>query len=205
MELIDREIGNFKQFFDEKKPFLDENVYAAWCAQTYYYTYHTCRLLEKAGKAVTNPIIKETFLAHVDEEHGHENLSKLDYKIVTKGGKVTDFPEFQETRAFWTMIDGEIDTDPISMFGYALSLEFLACDLGETSIEQALKHGKRAVHFLKEHHEVDQEHTKIMIGMLDHLNEEELSVVFKSTKMNFESYRSILDRCCTFKSKSQAA
>ena len=195
VELITSELEQYRTYFKAHKPFIDSSVYASWCAQTYYYTSHTCRLLDKAGLAVENPTIKETFLAHVDEEMGHETLSKLDYKMVTKGGKVTDFPEFQETKDFWGYIDSEIDVNPMSMFGYALSLEFLACELGELLIDQASVHGKRSVHFLKEHHEVDQEHTKIMIAMLDNLNEEELKVVYEATQKNFDAYRLILDKC----------
>lgn len=201
--LIQSEVAKAQNFLSESKIFENKASYTAWCAQTYHYVSHSCRLLQKAGDESQHTKIKQMFLEHVEEEMGHENLAKVDYRKLT-GESVDAFPEFSATKKFWSSMDSMIDDNAVSMLGYAFALEFLAVGLGSQIMEQASVHDVKCIHFIKEHYELDQEHTAHLIDFLDDLDAEDLDVVYKATKNSFELYNSILSECVNYGELKQA-
>ncbi|MBC86094.1 MAG: hypothetical protein CL677_02855 [Bdellovibrionaceae bacterium] len=203
IKTIENGVAQFEELYEKHHFMEDKDAYAAWCAQTYYYTLHTCRLLEMAGNNVENPKLKETFLAHVEEEKGHEYLAKKDYREMTENKKVEDFPEFPETHHFWSYIESETDKNPLAIFGYAIALENLAAKSAKAPLEALVKLNW-PIAFIKEHYEVDQEHTEIIIELAKTLTDSEREYVNGIVETVFENYFSICHACISYSSSQKA-
>ncbi|MBX9766551.1 MAG: hypothetical protein K2X47_04700 [Bdellovibrionales bacterium] len=82
----------------------DQDVYANFLAQTYYFVCHSTRLLASAASRfpVSQDQFFKRFVAHLGEEKNHEKIALTDLKNLECD--VNDFPEMGETRAFYCRI-----------------------------------------------------------------------------------------------------
>jgi hypothetical protein len=142
---------------DWKNPVL----YANWLAQSYLYVRWTTRQLALASSR-TKPGEEDhlhwRFIEEAKEEKKHEVLVEIDIKNL--GYKISDFPELPHTSFFYQTLTYMIEREnPISILGYALTLEGYAATKGSAVYDKIRAlHGEKNTGFLKLHCEVDQDH-----------------------------------------------
>lgn len=155
----------------ERMDFKNEDIYANYLAQTFYFVRHSTRLL--ALSAGLCPFELQGFhkraLDHAAEEKGHEILLINDLKAF--GKNVDQFVENQSTRAFYQTQYFAIEHEnPLSFLGYVLLLETLAVTLGKElcgPIEE--KWGRKSSSFLRVHAEEDVDHLEKLHALIDSL------------------------------------
>jgi pyrroloquinoline quinone (PQQ) biosynthesis protein C len=137
---------------------LNPEVYKWWLAQTYFYTSHSEKLLRYFSENSSNELIAKRWLAHADEEAGHENMAIGDLKRM--GGKIEDYIELPETSALYkTQYFIAKETHGIANFGWALALEGLAAHMCKDMIDQMVEaHGENCMKFILVHVNEDPAH-----------------------------------------------
>lgn len=108
-------------------PWEKRSAYAAFLAQTYYYTRHSTKLLSLAASRFSfeDYDLHRRFIAHTEEERGHEFMCEKDLSFLAY--KATDFPELTITKAFYQRQYFLIEhLDPACFLGYVLALEGLS-------------------------------------------------------------------------------
>lgn len=141
-------------------PWHDRYAYGMYLAQTYYYVCHSVRLLATAAgrMSMEDNAFHKRFLAHIREENGHEAMALKDLEKL--GYKISDFPELPETRMFWEAQYYKVEhVDPMSLMGYILALEAIACNQCPWITTQVKKHFPDNPHtFMRVHGEEDPDH-----------------------------------------------
>lgn len=176
-------------------PWQDEEVYATYIAQTYYYVSHSTRLLAASAARMGNDqeILHKRFLSHADEESTHQFLALHDLKALNKD--INDYPELPETSAFYESQYYKINyRDPTALLGYILVLESFAVADG-SRIYKLLsdKFGKKASTFMKVHSEEDPDHVEKALKVLDHLNEKQLKLVEQNIEQTLKGFIYMLE------------
>lgn len=141
-------------------PWQDRHAYGMYIAQTYYYVCHSTRLLAVAAGRMSQEdnSYHKRFLDHAAEEKGHEMMALKDLKNL--GFTLEDFPELPETKMFWETQYYKIEhNDPLSLMGYIMALEAIACQECPWIKDQLVKHHKGNCHtFIRVHGEEDPDH-----------------------------------------------
>lgn len=178
-------------------PWHDKEAYAAFMAQTFYYTRHTTRILARAASefSIEDEKIHQRFLKHCQEEMKHEVLAERDV-VATKASK-TVYPEMAATRAFYQCHYHTIQVNgPWSIFGYIIALEGLAAEKGPFIFESIQKaHGPKAGQFMKVHATEDIEHMDEALKQIEGLSADQVEKIVTHMETTCFLYASILRQC----------
>jgi thiaminase len=175
----------------------NKDTYACYLAQTYYYVAHSTRLLASAASRFSQEEahFHRRFLKHCQEENSHEILAKNDLEKL--GYKLSDFPELEETRMFYEAQYYKVEhLDPISLLGYILPLEIIAC----TECPK-LYHfvrniwGEKCASFLKVHGEEDPDHVDKALELLNSLSPSRLKIIEENFKQTVKAFSMLLRAC----------
>jgi len=147
----------------------NKKVYGDFLAQTYFHIRHSTRLL--AAAAARFPVEQENLhlqcMKHAAEERSHERLSLADLNSL--GFSLNDFPELPATKSLYRSNYYLIEHEgPLSLFGYAYFLEWIAVAAGGKVIESAESfHGKKSIAHMHVHTNEDPEHIKVYEKQLE--------------------------------------
>jgi len=179
-------------------PWEDKYAYGMYLAQTYYYVKHSTRLLAvAAGRMADHDLAyHRRFLEHAAEEKGHETIALKDLKNL--GYTLEDFPELPETRMFWETQYYKVEhVDPLSLMGYILALEAIACQECPWIKSQLDKHYRPNCHtFIKVHGEDDPEHVTKARAQIEALSPERIRHVEGNFDQTAICFQSILEAIC---------
>jgi hypothetical protein len=163
-------------------PWEDAYAYGLYLAQTYYYVCHSTRLLAVAAGRMSHADVAfhRRFLEHAAEEKGHEMMALKDLQNL--GFSLEDFPELSETRMFWETQYYKIEhCDPLSVMGYILVLEAIACQECPWIKGEVEKfHPAKCNTFVRVHGEEDPEHVAKVKAQILSLPKERLVWVEKN-------------------------
>ena len=180
-------------------PWENEEFYAHWLAQTYYYVSHSTRLLalSAARFGMDKDNLHQRFLKHCQEEKKHERLAVTDLQSL--GKKLSDYPElsatcnFYQTQYYWIE-----HVAPETFFGYIIALEGLAVEVGER-LNNKIKgcHVGKTSRFLEVHAGEDPDHLDKALEMIysDLHGSAGFDLVMKNFKQAVENYHDILRAC----------
>ncbi|MFG1499361.1 iron-containing redox enzyme family protein [Halobacteriovorax sp. XZX-3] len=173
--------------------FEDENVYANWLAQTYYYTSVSESILRTSAKHCKSEELSKRWLEHADEESGHENLALSDLKSL--GYNICDFQEYEETKIFYQSQFYYANTyGGESVFGWVLALEAFAANLPQIIVNNLIqKYGKSATRFMKVHTDEDIEHIKKALEAVNQLPNKD--IIINNMKETTKRYIRLLQAC----------
>lgn len=181
-------------------PFESEQFYENFLSQTYYYTKHSPKMLMKALQFIENQNVKQAFTEHASEEAGHHNLAKNDlYQLNQK--KPQDFEELPNTKKLYLRVYEAIESEPYSILGYAMALEFLAVKACPGLIEQCQGHPHLCISFLDEHGELDIQHTENAYKLYETLAEDEKKQVEKYFHYCLDDYLNMCEEINTISDK----
>jgi hypothetical protein len=175
-------------------PWEDENHYANWLAQSFFYVQWTTRQLALAS-ARTKPMREDNlhwrFLEEAKEEKRHELLALQDLKNL--GYAPEQFVELPHTSFFYQTLTYLIENEhPISILGYALTLEgFAAKRLNEIYPRVKATYGDKCITFLRLHCEVDADHFDNALPHLKACPEDLLPLIVKGINQCCAIYKGI--------------
>lgn len=171
----------------------NSRVYGDFLAQTYYHIRHSTRLLAAAAARFTPE--QETLhlqcLKHAGEEKSHEKLSSSDLEAV--GHALGEFPELPATKALYRsqyyLIEHE---NPLSLFGYAYFLEWIAVEAGSKVIGMAESfYGPKAVKHMHVHTREDPAHIAVYEKQLDEFTGPDRAALEESVRTTAADYERI--------------
>jgi hypothetical protein len=163
-------------------PWENEEFYASWCAQSYYFVCHATRIL--AGCAarlhMDNDALHYRFLDHAQEEKHHEQLYVKDLEFLRKTPQ--DYPEHPTASFLYQNMYYHLEhNDPTAVFGGVFYLEGASVATGEVAYARAKKaFGDEACTFLQVHVSNDTEHINQCVKMLKTLNDRQLGFVIQA-------------------------
>ncbi|MFN3697689.1 MAG: iron-containing redox enzyme family protein [Pseudobdellovibrio sp.] len=180
----------------EKFAWHDEQTYANWLAQSYYYVSWTTRQLALAS-ARTKPGTEDTlhwrFIEEAKEEKKHELLALKDLKAL--GYELSMFPELPHTAFFYQSLSYMIENEhPIAILGFSLTLEGFAAKKAHLSYPKVLSsHGQEASTFMRLHCEVDVEHFSQALPHLESCPTHLLPIISRGIQLCTAIYCGILN------------
>lgn len=157
-ETFEEHLPKLEKSFHEF-PWENQQTYATYLAQTYYYVCHSTKLLAVAAQHTKTPKLASHLLRHKKEETGHDKWAMSDVK--TLGYDVKTFPIFEETKNVYESIYKEIEqVGPAAIMAYAMSLEGVSARALPSIYEQRIRksHGEKACMFVKGHADADPHH-----------------------------------------------
>ncbi len=164
----------------EAFPWEEQSAYASWLRNSYHYAHNSTRILALAGGVMPSDKTSTSnrFIAHANEEKGHEKLLENDLKFF--GLNINDIPvtyemkEYYQSLYFWLSPAG----NPIGLFGWILSLEGLAVKKGNWIYNITKnKFGPKATSFLRVHSDADPDHLEKALTMVSQFSHLELDLV----------------------------
>jgi hypothetical protein len=192
-ETIENHIKNLCEEFD-RVDWSDKRIYAAYCAQIYYYVRHSTRLLGLGAglMPLADQPAHQRFGAHILEEKNHELLALRDCEAL--GFRVTDFPELPATKAFYqTQYQMVLMKTPWALLGYILMLEGLAINKCGEFYEHVTKlHGPKCASFMKVHGEEDEDHFPQALKLIESRSPQEREAILESAEMSTYLHRMML-------------
>lgn len=161
-----------------KAPWENKAFYEQYLAQTYYYTYHSTRMLAYAAAMTTSE--QESYykrcIKHISEEQGHDRVAANDLAKFAK--KTENFSELPITKAVWQTQYYYISKNNTSLLGYILALEWLAVEAFENIFERVKKiYPLNATHFVRIHAEEDPSHVEECFVQMEQLSVQDKAVV----------------------------
>lgn len=179
-------------------PWEKPEFYAAWLAQSYYYTSRSSRLLLMASAHcdLTQNILHRRFSIHATEEKGHDRLALRDMNEL--GFDLKDIPELPITTAFYSSQFYKVQNEsPESLMGWVLPLEGIAVEFGR-SIRDRLKTQDRPTRFLDIHVDEDSEHVLNAFKSIQDLDNSCQTRVLQNMDFTKALYLGILNECQSF-------
>ncbi len=190
-------MGELKELAEKMKayPWEDQNFYAAWLSQTYYYVCHSTRLLAASAArfGVDQDELHLRFAAHMGEESRHEALAIKDLEFMNF--KPEYVGELAPTSAFYQCQYYLIEhKDPRALLGYILMLEGLAVLIGPPLYQMVQKnHGARSSLFVKVHAEEDVGHVEEAFKAIQKLDPSAMPSIDRSFNQSLYLYAEILE------------
>jgi hypothetical protein len=176
-------------------PWSDSGFYAAWLAQSCYYSSQATRILTLAAAhcPMSEQQLHRRFANHAREEQGHEILADRDVKDL--GFTIEGIGEFSITEAFYKTQLYNIQTQGVRPFlGWVLYLEGLAVEFGK-KIRERVAEGKHPTRFLDIHVEEDPDHVEKALQFASTCNDEDLELLIRNMRFTREMYFKILRDC----------
>jgi thiaminase len=188
-------------------PWEDQDAYASWLAQTYFFVRHTTSMicLSAAKFGPQNRQEHMHAIHHLAEERGHDQLLLNDLKHL--GYEIKDFSEEPVTQLFYQnqyyMIEKE---GPASHLGYALLLEAAAAQFGPALHDKICRrHGQPAGTFLEVHTKADQDHAKEGLDALLSMEPHHAQSAMKNLRQSALLYEIILGKSAAANSRKKAS
>ncbi len=174
----------------------NKSFYAQYLSQTYYYTFHSCRLLALAAAhtgAHQSDYYKRS-VAHIAEEAGHDNLALTDLKRI--GGKIEDFPELPTTKAFWQPQYFLTNQSSTALLGYILALEWLAVATYPTILPKTRSlYGDKCTNFIRVHAEDDPDHIDKCFEQIEKVTLLERSAILANFQQTCRMFEIFIQEC----------
>jgi hypothetical protein len=184
-------------------PWENVDFYKTWLAQTNAFVQHSSTFLHLCheGLAQGHPL-KERFAEHIQEEAGHEKMTRNDLKFM----QAQDSKVFEVSDVFWRSQYYWIkEVGATSHLGYIILLEGLAAIAGPQIFMRLQKSGYKGVTFFKVHTEEDQDHFREALDAVAVLNDTERDQIYKNLEESAKIYRMILTECVQANAKTKAA
>lgn len=169
----------------------NKRLYGDFMAQTYYHICYSTRLLAAAAARFTveQEHLHQQCMKHAGEERSHEKLSLSDLKTI--GFTLADFSELPATKAMYRSNYYLIEhVSPLSLFGYAYFLEWVAVRAGSQMLAGVEKlYGANAVKHIHVHTKEDPEHIEVYEKQLDTYSGKDRAVLeeaIETTAFGFE-------------------
>ncbi len=174
----------------------NQNVYAEYLAQSFYYIRHSTKMLALAAghTSLSEPKIFRRMVKHIGEEMNHELLCQKDLEAL--GFSLIDFHEAPATQSLYQSQYYKIQhQSPKAYLGYIYVLESLCCNVVPKILRDKLdpKYPKAATNFLRLHGEEDPGHLEQAKNVISNLNEQDLSEVANNMKHTIRAYEHFLD------------
>ena len=172
----------------------NEEVYANFLAQTYYFVNHSIRLLSLSVCYIPESQrgFQDRFISHIEEESNHDLILLKDLQKL--GKSIEDYPELPETKLLWQSQYYQVqNVNPLSLLGYILFLEALAVGAGERLYKEIKAHYKKGFQFLKVHAEEDVDHVEKAyetIGKLDVITQK---IILSNLEQSAHAYKHMIE------------
>lgn len=175
-------------------PWKNKEAYKGWVSQTYFYVKHSTRLLALAAARCkqNEEDLHKRFIAHLNEEKGHEVMAFNDLKNL--GDHMDNYTEIPVTSLFYQNQYALIEHNGAqAFFGYVLALEGMAANIGKKIYQTVLaEHGQKATMFWKVHSEDDIEHIELALRQVEKMTSEQLGWVISSMEQSCYLYSEML-------------
>lgn len=173
----------------------DQECYANYLAQSYYYVNHSTKTLALAAgyMPTTEPKVFNRMVKHISEEMNHEVLCDKDLQAMNKN--LHDYPESPATQALYQAQYYKIQHEnPKSYFGYIYVLESLCCMVLPKVLEDKLKpnYPKQAINFLRIHADEDPGHLEQAKKVIASFSDEDQKAVADNMLYTIDSYKHFL-------------
>lgn len=174
----------------DSMPWENEEFYAQFLAQTYFYVRNATRVLAKAAYRCTHeeePIHKN-LIKSINEEKNHEIMATND--LLALGKNILDYKENPATTAYYSTLLSAIDFDgPYALFGYFVTLEGLGA-IGADNLLARLnaKYSKKASQFLRVHIRVDEHHFTDGLNFIERLPADKRNTIIHHIEVSKQLY-----------------
>jgi long-chain acyl-CoA synthetase len=176
------------------------HTYVAYLCQAYHHVNHTVPLLMAAGARIpeSHEWLRDAVAEYVEEELGHQEWILND--IAACGFDKEAARATQPTLATELMVAYAYDTiarvNPLGFFGLVLVLEgtsIKAADRAAEGAQNALGLPDAAFTYLRSHGELDQEHVKFFIKLMDRIDAPaEQHVITHAARVFFRLFGDVL-------------
>jgi hypothetical protein len=171
--------------------FHDQEIYAQWLAQTYFFVRHSTSLLGYALPYLKDDKLRHHFEHHLSEEERHDMLALKDLEKL--GKNIKDYSEFVSTQAFYQSQYYRISFEgATSLLGYILFLEGLAVNWAKDSYLHIQETHKGSLLFLKVHAEEDPHHLDEAIKTIETLSASEQVSILRNLKYSQAMYEHMM-------------
>jgi pyrroloquinoline quinone (PQQ) biosynthesis protein C len=198
----DIEIKNFSDYC-LAFPWADKEAYKGWVSQTYFYVQHSTRLLALSAAHCTlqEEELHKRYIAHLNEEKGHEVMAYNDLKHL--GDHISNFQMVPATALFYQNQYSMIGYQgAVAILGYVIALEGMAAMVGRKIYEKAVQaHGAKACMFWKVHSEDDIEHIELALKQIEALSSQDREIVLASMKQSCMMYSEMLKSAAKYECK----
>lgn len=190
-KLTEQSVNNIRKSWPAKT-FRDEDFYAHWLAQTYYFVRHSTPLLGFALPHLKDEKLRHIFEHHLGEESRHDLLALKDLEKL--GRTPAAIGESLWTKSFYQCQYYRIQFEGGSaLLGYILFLEALAVTIGKEVYEEVNTIHKGATLFLKVHAEEDVSHVARAVALIETLSPAEQEVIVDNFRASEALYLAILE------------
>lgn len=184
--------------------FQDQEIYAQWLAQTYFFVRHSTSLLGYALPYLKDEKLRHHFEHHLSEEERHDMLALKDLEKL--GKNIRDYTEFISTQAFYQSQYYRISFEgATSLLGYILFLEGLAVNWAKESYLNIQQTHKGSLLFLKVHAEEDPHHLDEVIKTIGTLSDLEQESILRNLKYSQSIYGQMMQDTIATKKLLRAA
>lgn len=158
----------------------DENAYAEYLAQSYFYVQHSTKTLALAAgyMPLSDSKVFRRMVKHIGEEMNHEILCVKDLEAL--GKSLDSYIESPATQSLYQPQYYKIQhQNPKSYFGYIYVLESICCAVVPKVLNDKLinKYPKQAINFLRVHAEEDPSHLEQAKNVISSFSESDQSAV----------------------------
>lgn len=193
----------YNEVIEEMKVMLDfpwekPEFYAAWLAQSYYYTSRSSRLLLMAAAHcnMKQSVLHRRLSLHAAEEKGHEILAQRDLKDL--GYELKDIPEFSSTTAIYATQFFKVQNESVENFmGWVFPMEGIAISFGAIIRDRlaAVKNANLPTRFLDIHVDEDEDHVESAFKAVQDLLPEVLEGLLQNMDVTKDLYLNMLHEC----------
>lgn len=177
-------------------PWENQGFYENYLAQSYYYIFHSTKLLAWAA-AHTRRDEKNYYrrlISHIKEEEGHEILAERDLKRL--GKNIEDYSENGLTCALYEPQYYKVSKSSTSLLGYVLALECVAVNTFKPLYERTREiYGDKSTTFIRVHAEEDPDHVEKALMEIEQLTREERELVIKNYYQTIDSFLVMMNSC----------
>lgn len=184
----------------------DREFYGSYLAQTYYFVYHSTKLLGLAYARMfkQDEAFESRFLEHLKEEQNHDLVALKDLKNL--GFNLEDFEESSFTKSFWqTQYYYVQNEDPLILLGYILFLEEAAVDIVPSILDRVRNAHPKSFTFLKIHGEEDPLHVEKARIAINSLDKERQAKIWINYKQSYETFMALMNECSEQSYKTKIA
>ncbi|MCB0378102.1 MAG: iron-containing redox enzyme family protein [Bdellovibrionales bacterium] len=192
---FENEMKRYEQILD--LPWNEKNFYMNWLAQSYYYICQSTRILTLAAAhfGIAQDKHHQRFVQHTREEKGHEKLVYADLQKM--GYNISNFSQGSEVTAFYATQFYKIQhVNPISVYGWILSLEGLAITHGKAIHDKVQSSAADLpTKFIALHVEEDVSHMEKALAMVTDLDPDSLKLIEENMILSTDLYMAFTNSC----------
>ena len=193
-EHLEKQLETSKEFI-ENLPWENEDFYADYLAQTYYFVCHSTRLL---GRSLSyfhvndKDDLYKRFKDHISEEDNHEKIALSD--LIKLGREIDSYKKYAITSAFYESQYFKIEQSKgTALLGYILYLEAIAIHCFPNVVGRLFEtYGRQKSQFLKVHVEEDPSHVDKALEEIAKLSEPEQKEIWDNFFQTADLYHLVL-------------